>query len=181
MVCSLKKSDHFFYSIEILPGILMKQTPSRFLKFAFFLCVFNIISIAQPQTFFPDTGTAAIVQRCRDLRGSFHVLSIALRPGDEDFSCPIYLRLERGAKVLSAYVTNGETEESDSCDFIPQQNAVIRREEAASHLKPWSLKFISSTCRMSHQFPHHKSSIRCGRLIHCVFDLQGSLEPLNRM
>jgi len=113
----------------------MKQTPSRFLKFAFFLCVFNIISIAQPQTFFPDTGTAAIVQRCRDLRGSFHVLSIALRPGDEDFPALSYLRLERGAKVLSAYVTNGETEESDSCDFIPQQNAVIRREEAASALE----------------------------------------------
>jgi hypothetical protein len=88
-----------------------------------------------PSTFFPETGPAAIYQRAIDVRSRLQVLSIALQPGFEDLSALAYFRFARGAKILSAYVTNGEAGESDVRAEYPLQLAAIRREEAARALR----------------------------------------------
>jgi len=81
--------------------------------------------------YFPETGRAAIYQQSLDARSRLHVLSIALKPGYEDLATIAYFRLGRGARVVSAYVTNGEAGESDVRGEYPHQLAAVRREEAA--------------------------------------------------
>jgi hypothetical protein len=97
-------------------------------------CVLLLCSSMQGQNLYPDTGAAALYQRCQDVRGNLSVLNISLRPGDEDFQTLSYLRMERGCKLLSAYITNGEFSDCDSAELYPHQVAVVRRQEATSAL-----------------------------------------------
>ncbi len=92
------------------------------------------MNLSSGQQFFPDTGAVAIAQRCRDIQSNLSVINISLRPGHEDLATLSYLRLEQGAQILSVYITNGETEESDAADLFPYEIAVIRRSEATSAL-----------------------------------------------
>ena len=69
--------------------------------------------------YFPETGRAALYQRSLDARSRLHVLSISLQPGYEDFATLAYFRLGRGARIVSAYVTNGEAGESDILRCTP--------------------------------------------------------------
>jgi LmbE family N-acetylglucosaminyl deacetylase len=85
---------------------------------------------AEPQLFFPDTGTAAVHQRALDARARFRVLAVSVRPGCEDLAALAYLRLGRGARVASVYVSNGEATESTVADIPPRRLAAIRRAEA---------------------------------------------------
>ena len=85
-------------------------------------------------TYFPEIGPEAIYQRAIEARSRLHVLSIALQPGFEDLPALAYFRFARGAKILSAYLTNGEAGESDLRAEYPPHLAALRREEAASAL-----------------------------------------------
>ncbi len=83
------------------------------------------------QLFLADTGKASVTQAALDLRGDLHLLSLSLRPGEEDLATLAYFRLARGATVVSAYVTNGEAGESDRNGMYAHQLAALRRTEAA--------------------------------------------------
>ncbi len=81
--------------------------------------------------FFPDTGKAAIIQSALELRARLRVMSIALRPGEEDCAALALLRMGRGARVTSVYVTNGEKEGLDTDDLYPFDVAATRRVQAS--------------------------------------------------
>lgn len=81
--------------------------------------------------YFPATGKAALHQRALDARSRMNVLSIALQPGQEDLAALAYFRMARGARIVSAYVTNGEAGESDVRGEYPNLLAGTRRLEAA--------------------------------------------------
>ena len=81
--------------------------------------------------FFPDTGRGAITQRSLELRERLRVMSIALRPGEEDCAILAFLRMGRGAQVTSIYLTNGEKGELDAEDLFPFDVAATRRVEAS--------------------------------------------------
>ncbi|MBI3579181.1 MAG: hypothetical protein HY089_07215, partial [Ignavibacteriales bacterium] len=83
------------------------------------------------QPYFPETGPEALYQRALDSKSRLNVLCLSLQPGYEDFSTLAYLRFARGAKVMTAYLTNGEAGESDVRSEYPFKLAAIRREEAA--------------------------------------------------
>jgi hypothetical protein len=100
-----------------------RQTVTRLL----FLLALPLALQAQ---YFPETGYAARYQRSLDARSRLTVLSISLQPGYEDFATLAYFRLARGARVISAYVTNGEAGESDIRGEYPNQLAAERRSEA---------------------------------------------------
>jgi len=100
----------------------------RCLLSAFLLQTIVIPSFAQ--TYFPETGPDALHQRSLDARSRLNVLFLSLQPGYEDFAALAYFRMARGAKVTSAYVTNGEAGESDRGGEYPMTLAAIRREEA---------------------------------------------------
>jgi len=88
-------------------------------------------------SYFPETGPKAILQRAMELQSNLNVLSLALEPGYEDLSTLAYFRLGKGAKILSAYVTNGEAGENDVQGQYPNYIAATRRleaEEAISYL-----------------------------------------------
>lgn len=81
-------------------------------------------------SFLPDTGRVSLHQKLLDLEGNFNVLSVAIRPGCEDMTLLAYLRLGRGARIFSAYVTNGESGENDLAPQDPLGVAETRRHEA---------------------------------------------------
>ncbi len=84
----------------------------------------------EPKTYFPETGQNALYQRALDLKQNLSILSIALRPGYEDLSELAYLRLGKGAQIMSVYVTNGEAMDSDTKSEYPAYRAGTLQEEA---------------------------------------------------
>jgi len=82
--------------------------------------------------YFPESGRNALYQRSLDLRSNLNVLSIAIQPGYEDLCALSYFRLGRGAKIVSAYITNGEAGESDVQEEYPPYLSAIRRREASN-------------------------------------------------
>jgi hypothetical protein len=133
----LKKGQPFFliilFSGDAMPGFSMRTLVREKL---FFLVVPFLLNIPlYGQSFFPDTGFIAISQRCKDVRGTVTILNISLRPGDEDFQTLSYLRLERGCRLLSAYITNGELMDCDSSELYPHQLAALYRQDATSALE----------------------------------------------
>ena len=70
-----------------------------------------------------------------ELRNAFSVLAIAMAPGDEDFSLLAELRRRRGAKIVTAYATNGEAGESDVSLGYPGGLAAALREEATQSME----------------------------------------------
>ncbi len=81
--------------------------------------------------FMPDTGKGALVRYATELRGHLRVMSIALRPAEEDGKLLGYLRIDRGATLKSVYISNGEAGEDVRQDMFPFDLAVTRRIEAA--------------------------------------------------
>jgi hypothetical protein len=78
----------------------------------------------------PETGKAAIQQRCDELRGCAVVVYFALQPGYEDATLLTYLRLAEGALGGVVYMTNGECTPGDMGGFTPLEVAADRKEEA---------------------------------------------------
>lgn len=107
----------------------------RFLLLISVLCVCVPPDVRGGSTLIPERGETAVAQRARDLRGNLSVMSIAMRPGDEDCATLAYLRLHLGARLLSVYVTNGEAGESDAGWLYPAQLAALRRVEAATAMR----------------------------------------------
>ena len=99
------------------------------------VCSLTILSGCQgkktSKTYFPELGDEALYQRSLDLRSNMSVLSIALQPGYESLADLAYFRLERGAEITSAYLTNGEAGASDVQGEYPSYLAARRRNEAA--------------------------------------------------
>lgn len=104
-------------------------------KFLFIALVTISFVSLKAQSYFPETGPEALYQRALDTRSRLNVLYISLQPGYEDFSSLAYFRFARGAKVMTAYLTNGETGESDLRGEYPFKLASIRREEAAQAME----------------------------------------------
>lgn len=102
---------------------------------AILLVASQLFSQTRSTTYFPDAGPEAIYQRAVDVRSRLQVLSIALQPGFEDLPALAYFRFARGAKITSAYLTNGEAGESDLRGEYPHHLAALRREEAANALR----------------------------------------------
>lgn len=98
------------------------------------LFVFSSLAVPVFAQYFPQSGREALYQRALDARARLNVLSIALQPGYEDLATLVYFRLGRGARIVSAYVTNGEAGESDVRGEYPNQLAAVRRIEAAKAL-----------------------------------------------
>jgi len=88
-----------------------------------------------PRSYFPEVGRPAAYQRTLDLTNDLKVLSLALEPGFEDLETLAYLRMARGATILSVYLTNGEAGESDVRAEYPHYLAAQRREEAYQALQ----------------------------------------------
>jgi hypothetical protein len=104
---------------------------SRFHLFTLFvLCLAG----AAPAQYFPRVGREAIHQESLDAQSRLDVLSISLRPGYEDLATLAYLRMGRGARVTSAYVTNGEGGDDDLRGELPMHHAGELREEATKAL-----------------------------------------------
>ncbi|MGA3243065.1 MAG: PIG-L family deacetylase [Bacteroidota bacterium] len=100
------------------------------------LLVLAFLGFAIPVSaqYFPSNGRESLHQRALDARSRLNVLSIALQPGYEDLAGLAYFRMGRGARIVSAYVTNGEAGESDVRGEYPNQLAAERRNEAAQAL-----------------------------------------------
>jgi hypothetical protein len=79
----------------------------------------------------------ALVERqlALDLRENLIVLSISLRPGCEDFSTIAQLRHQKGARVVSLYLSNGETVEPNDRAEYPSHLAVKLREQATTAMR----------------------------------------------
>ncbi len=82
----------------------------------------------------PDTGRVAVQIRAHELTNPLRVLMVSLRPGDEDLQALAHFRFGRGAQVLSAFVTNGESGEHDAVGMLPRQLAAVRRNATTTAL-----------------------------------------------
>jgi len=92
-------------------------------------------SVSSARQYFPETGPGAWYQRALELRSNLRVLVVSLQPGYEDLKLMAYFRLHRGAQLVSAYVTNGESGRHDQKDLMPLTVAALRRQEAVSAMK----------------------------------------------
>jgi hypothetical protein len=114
----------------------MYQMFNRFFGCVVFIICCNSITVLSSETYsspiIPASGPLAVYQHALDAHSNLTVLSLALEPGAEDLSALTYFRLARGAKTVSAYITNGEGRESDTEYGYPSIIASIRRTEAAS-------------------------------------------------
>jgi hypothetical protein len=85
-------------------------------------------SSQQGNSYIPETGQWAVYQNALELQKNLNVLSISIKPGYEDLASLAYLRYERGANILSVYITNGEAE---SAIEYPYTLASKKRKEAS--------------------------------------------------
>ena len=151
----------------------------NFLRLSFFLL--SILGLASCSSFkkskgyFPQTGKAAIYQRSLDARNPLTVLSLALQPGFEDLQSIAYLRLGLGARVLSAYVTNGENGESDIRVEYPSYLGARRRLEAdraatfldadVYFLNLRDVRFAGDSIRIAREWRKEKLRQKLGNLL----------------
>jgi len=112
--------------------IFLHTRVSNFLSPLLALALLSACAEKQPakQSYFPEVGGNAVHQRALDVRSNLKVLSVSLRPGYEDFATLSYLRLGRGAVIMSVYATNNEAGESDVRGEYPPYLAAVRRAEA---------------------------------------------------
>jgi LmbE family N-acetylglucosaminyl deacetylase len=80
--------------------------------------------------YFPETGKEAVHQRALEVGNGAVVLVVNLQPGYEDLPLFAYLRLGTGARVVSAYFTNGDASPGDEGGSAPVFAVSRRKEEA---------------------------------------------------
>ena len=85
---------------------------------------------AHHSPYFPDLGPGAVRQRTLDAGNAAVVLSIAAEPGQEDLTTLTVLRMGEGARVTSAFLTNGGATPCDRGDDLPVRLAARRKVEA---------------------------------------------------
>jgi len=100
----------------------------------FILCL-SLPLTGNAQSFDTQRGMEAIYQRGLELSSNLNVMMISLQPGFEDLPALAYYRLGKGARVVSAYVTNGEAGNSDIRYEYPNYLAARRRSEAYEALR----------------------------------------------
>ncbi|MFH0990730.1 MAG: PIG-L family deacetylase [bacterium] len=110
------KRIHTFYSVGIL-------------------VILSFVSNLQSQTVFSNPGPQAIGGILKDLQNGLTVLTISLRPGDEDFPLLASLRFDRGWKVKGLYITNGEALPVDTGDEPAAFLSGTRKMEAHRAMK----------------------------------------------
>lgn len=91
------------------------------------LCFFPAFSSGQQ---IHRDRSVQVYERAAILRSRLTVLSISLQPGYEDLRALAYMRFVRGAKIVSAYLTNGESGHGDVQAFLPGELAFNKRAEA---------------------------------------------------
>jgi len=77
-----------------------------------------------------DDHRIEVFRRALNAQSRMTVLSLALQPGFEDLAALSYLRFGRGARIVNAFVTNGESGDNDTKAQSPGEVAFHRREEA---------------------------------------------------
>lgn len=102
---------------------MMKRVP-----FYILLLIANII--ASGSVFPNNKPDDELYQSCLDIKSGLNVLNISLKPGYEDLSALAYYRFGQGAKIMSAYITNGECTEADSTYYYPHQITAKLKEES---------------------------------------------------
>lgn len=105
------------------------MTKPKSLYILFLIANIFAISSVSPNNILDDE----LYQSCIDIKSGLNVLNISLKPGYEDLSALAYYRFAKGAKIMSAYITNGECTEADSSYYFPHQIAAkLRRESFAA-------------------------------------------------
>jgi hypothetical protein len=94
-----------------------------------FLLIISLVFITVQNVRSLDTG-AALFYEALSLQNNLVVLGISLQPGYEDAASLAYLRYEKGARIVQAYLTNGDGVNSDCGDGLPPVRAARLREEA---------------------------------------------------
>lgn len=102
---------------------MMKRIP-----FYILLLIANIM--ASGSVFPNNKPDDELYQSCLDIKSGLNVLNISLKPGYEDLSALAYYRFALGAKIMSAYITNGECTEADSNYYYPHQIAAKLKQES---------------------------------------------------
>jgi hypothetical protein len=102
-------------------GTTLRNTFASFLVFT---------SVAQLWGNNQQEGREKLYRTITDLRAHTSVMIVAAAPGHEDFATIAYLRYKLGAKIVTVYVSNGESEESDSIGLLPNEQAATLRREA---------------------------------------------------
>jgi len=100
----------------------------KFIALAYLLltCLPNPV-VADAQA---DEYRIEVYKRALSAQSRMTVLSLALQPGFEDLGALAYLRFGRGARIVNAFVTNGESGDNDMGAESPGEVAFHRREEA---------------------------------------------------
>ncbi len=96
---------------------------------------FQLTGWAYTSSIIPQTGPLAVNQLSLDATANLTVLSISPEPGAEDLAALVYLRLGRGAKVVSVYITNGEGDILPERSAYPLEIAVQKRATAAKAMQ----------------------------------------------
>ena len=82
-----------------------------------------------------DSAGLRLYQRALELNNPLTVLTVTMRPGEEDLATLAYLRQGLGARTMNVYVTNGESGEQDGGWEYSPFLAARRREAAAEAMR----------------------------------------------
>lgn len=97
---------------------------------SFYLLLLSTFLLAAASLLADVKADDDLYQSCLDIKSGLNVLNISLKPGYEDLSALAYFRFAQGAKIMSAYITNGECTEADSSYYFPHQVAAKLRQES---------------------------------------------------
>jgi len=103
---------------------------TRFMRLALIALVLLICFPVQSSANGPEEYRNEVYARGLVAQSRMTVLSLALQPGFEDLAALSYLRFGRGAKIVNAFVTNGESGDNDLMVQGPGEIAFQRRGEA---------------------------------------------------
>ncbi len=120
-------------------------------------------------------GEKAIEQKGLELSSTLNVMMISLQPGFEDLAALGYFKLGKGARVMSAYLTNGEAGNSDLRYEYPNYLAATRRAEAHEALKILGVEHnflafvdipaVQDSARLEELWPSDTLRMKLARLI----------------
>lgn len=100
-------------------------------SFILFLFHFGFSFPQESQLSWIGSEKFRLYQTALGVGNSVSVLFLSLRPGYEDMAAIAFFKFGKGAKVFTAYITNGEAGESDSQSKYPNELAAALRKEAS--------------------------------------------------
>jgi len=157
---------------------LINQFDGRMIRTLFLslsLFFFTLSPSLRAQSVGPQQESHDFYSLGLELSSTLNVLMISLQPGYEDFSALAYFKMGRGAKVMSAYVTNGEAGNSDAGYEYPSILAATRRQEASHALKTLGIEHnflafvgieaVHDSARLETLWPADSLRMKLARLI----------------